>query len=76
MKPSHSFQTINFGGARLMCRLAHSGSGRVALHILCLVRNPRRLHWHCRGILRELFHIAGSCAAEPASTHAVKGGLA
>ncbi len=76
MKPSRAVQTLNIGRGRLVNRLPNSGSGRVALHFLCLFRNPRRLRWHWRGIARELYHIADRSGVEPALTQATKGALA
>jgi hypothetical protein len=34
--------------------LAASRSGRVVLHVLCLLRHPGHAQWHWRGIVREL----------------------
>jgi hypothetical protein len=33
--------------------LANYSAGRVLLHVVCLVRHPRRAQWHWSGILRE-----------------------
>jgi hypothetical protein len=33
---------------------ASSSFGRIILHAACLLREPRHLGWHLRGILREL----------------------
>lgn len=33
--------------------LAGTSLGRVLLHVICLLRQPDRYAWHCRGILRE-----------------------
>ena len=35
-------------------RLAANKTGRILLHVTCLVRRPRQAAWHYRGILREL----------------------
>jgi len=35
--------------------LTNSNAGRMILHLICLLRNPRHARWHWRGILRE-FH--------------------
>ena len=39
--------------ANTAATLASSRSGRVLLHVLCLLRHPARTHWHWCGILRE-----------------------
>ena len=57
MKSACIIQSIPVGSGRLAERLAESSAGRVALHIVGLLRRPGHLRWHWRGIARELNQI-------------------
>jgi hypothetical protein len=39
-------------------QLIKSRMGRVILHAVCLLRNPRHAHWHWRGMVREFLPAA------------------
>lgn len=40
--------------ANTKAQLATCRTGRVILHVLCLLQHPEHLRWHWSGILREL----------------------
>ncbi len=40
----------------MILKLVQTRSGRVLLHLACLIYRPEHLNWHWHGILRELCH--------------------
>jgi len=47
--------TTNGSRGDLKFKLATSATGRIVLHVFCLVRD-HKLHWHWAGICREFHH--------------------